>query len=111
MSNHAPNQAQLNLMLESSALRLDFKYYTAFYLPCAATFKLAYKGAAIESILVGKSLIFLLIIIICFSRLITGMGNYEICTPKPQPGSNSKPAYTLHGESEELNRMVSRYSA
>jgi len=25
-------------------------------------------------------------------------------------GSNSKPAYTLHGESEELNRMVS-YSA
>ena len=98
-------------MLESSALRLDFKYNTAFYLPCAATFKLAYKGAAIESILVGKSLIFLLIIIICFSRLITGMGNYEICTPKPQPGSNSKPAYTLHGESEELNRMVSRYSA
>jgi mediator of RNA polymerase II transcription subunit 23 len=39
-------------------------------------------------------------------RLITGMGNYEMNSPKPQPGTTAKPNYTLYGDSEELNRMV-----
>jgi len=59
MATHAPNQPQLNLMLESACL-----------------------------------------------RLITGMGNFEMTSPKPQPGTNSKASYTLYGDSEELNRMV-----
>ena len=41
-----------------------------------------------------------------FSRLITGMGNLEISSPKPTPGTNTKPSYTLYGDSEEINRMV-----
>eukprot|EP00088_Acartia_fossae_P046262 TRINITY_DN4995_c0_g1_i10.p1 TRINITY_DN4995_c0_g1~~TRINITY_DN4995_c0_g1_i10.p1 ORF type:complete len:863 (-),score=187.80 TRINITY_DN4995_c0_g1_i10:454-2823(-) len=39
-------------------------------------------------------------------RLITGMGSYEMNSPKPQPGTNVKQNYTLYGDSEELNRMV-----
>ena len=39
-------------------------------------------------------------------RLITGLGNFEISSPKSQPGTNAKSTYTLYGDSEELNRMV-----
>ncbi len=34
------------------------------------------------------------------------MGNYEMNSPKPPPGTTAKPNYTLYGDSEELNRKI-----